>query len=114
MHVVDGLHVRSCNLFAPTIKRRYRHLKRYLTYVLLYMSKVGIHYPSLVRFFFSSNKREPRGPRDMDYIEKMYMFGNFRYLCQREREFQERGRGSFKREKDESTQAEKVVSRLNR
>lgn len=55
----------------------------------------------------------------MDYIEKMYMFGNFRYLCQREREgfereFQERGRGSFKRERDESTQAEKVVSRLNR
>lgn len=55
----------------------------------------------------------------MDYIEKMYMFGNFRYLSQRGREFQEREgefqeRGSFKREKDESTQAEKVVSRLNR
>lgn len=55
----------------------------------------------------------------------MYMFGNFRYLSQkervsreREREFQERGRGRERefqeRERDESTQAEKVVSRLNR
>lgn len=50
----------------------------------------------------------------MDYIEKMYMFGNFRYLYQREKVLRE----SFKREgegvsrergrqcRDESTQAE--------
>lgn len=44
----------------------------------------------------------------------MYMFGNFRYLSQRERERVSREGESFKRERDESTQAEKVVSRLNR
>lgn len=88
----------------------------------MYMSKVGIHYPSLVSFF-SSNKREPRGPRTWIILKKMYMFGNFRYLSQRERESfkrerervsKEREREFQEREKDESTQAEKVVSRLNR
>lgn len=98
-----------------TYNGRYRHLN-----VPMYMSKVGIHYPCLVSFFFIFFfQTRASWSEDMDYIEKMYMFGNFRYLCQREREgfereFQERGRGSFKRERDESTQAEKVVSRLNR
>lgn len=51
----------------------------------------------------------------MDYIEKMYMFGNFRYLSQRGRVSRE-GERERERERgrDESTQAEKVVSRLNR
>lgn len=65
-------------------------------------------------FFFPSNKREPRGPRTWIILKKMYMFGNFRYLCQREKVLRE----SFKREgegvsrergrqcRDESTQAE--------
>lgn len=89
------------HLFAPTMKRRYRHLK-----VPLYISKVGlvgIHYPSLVSLF-SFKQTRASWSEDMDYIEKNVHVRKFPLsLSEREgfeREFQERGRGSFKRERE--------------
>lgn len=76
----------------------------------MYMIKVGIHYPSLVRFFFSSNTREPRGPRTWIILKKCTC-SEISVISLREGESFKRERESFKREgvsreRDESTQAE--------
>lgn len=96
---------------------RYRHLKiRYLPE--MYMSKVGIHYPCLVSFFFLFFFKQTRASwsEDMDYIEKMYMFGNFRYLCQREKVLRERVSREREREfqEREGDSVEMRVLRLRR
>lgn len=85
------------------------------TFELLYMSKVGRYTLPIPGEFFSFFFKQTRASwsEDMDYIEKMYMFGNFRYLSQRGRvsregEFQEREMRVLR------LRSEKVVSRLNR
>lgn len=80
----------------------------------MYLSKVCRYtLPIPSEFFFSSNKREPRGPRTWIILKKCTC-SEISVISVREGESFKRGRGSFKRGRDESTQAEKVVSRLNR
>lgn len=61
---------------------------------LMYMSKVGIHYPCLVSFFFFFKQTRASWSEDMDYIEKNVHVRKFPLsLSEREgfeREFQER------------------------
>lgn len=76
----------------------------------MYISRYTLPIPGELFFFLQTN--ESLVVRGTWIILKKCTCSEISVISLRGREFQERG--SFKIERDESTQAEKVVSRLNR